>query len=127
VDLLVDNIVPMTADQQARLLSEAVARRSNAIVLSPIDYLSVVGVVHAAHDQGVPVIVIGSEAGDNPGFAWSFVFPEQYSSDFRIGAVAIDMAAAAAFSEPPPNASESSEFLSQISKDAQRSSHGSCQ
>lgn len=78
IDLVVHGSGSSTWIKQATLLSRATIERANAVVLEPVDYASLWGVVRGAHDQEERVILVDVPPDANPGLAWAFV-----SSDDR--------------------------------------------
>jgi ribose transport system substrate-binding protein len=84
VDLVVHDSGPPTWIQQATLLSSAIIERANAVVLEPVDYEPLTGMVRAAHDQETPVVLVDVSPDANPGLAWAFA----YSDDGALGRLA---------------------------------------
>jgi ribose transport system substrate-binding protein len=73
VGLIVRTPAPATTAVQANLLA-APGSGISAVIVVPIDYSQIVPAVRAAHDRGLPVVVVGpARPSDDQGLAWSFI------------------------------------------------------
>jgi ABC-type sugar transport system substrate-binding protein len=73
-----------TVAEQARLIGDAIAARARAIVMDPINYSALLPFLRAAHDAGIPVVLVQTPRDTlNPTFVASFVAPNQNDLDTK--------------------------------------------